>query len=316
MYRISRPFAASFAAVSLIAAGFITASAQAEPATTITGHVETTSNAPLRGVIVFAVNGNSRVQFHATDESGDFGTPVIGHLTAGTWTFVFWDTTDKYASVAQENVLLGGGGATVVPDQQLQLGGRVTGKVTAPSGAELKNVPVEGVDPAAFDESDALWNLGVGLASDETDTDGTFDIRSLDVVASQDLFLAFDEESNFRPVGTFSINTEGELVTGMDITNVKVPVSASERGYTSSSRGRASIRATVSASKYGIANPGGKFDIYDGSKKIKSAVGLVNGTRLVSLSGLKKGTHSFRFKYLGAIDTNAKWSSTVHVRVR
>lgn len=320
MPRFSRVIVALFATASLSATGLVMASAQAGPVTTVTGHVTKTGDVPLRGVQVFAVKGSTQVQFHATDENGDFGTPSYGHLSAGTWTFVFYDTTDKYASAAQENVKLKTGANTALPTEQLKLGGRVTGTVTAPSGAELVNVPVMGIDPAAFEESDALWNLGVGMAFDDTDTDGTFDLRSLDVTsASQNVYLAFDEESTFRKAGSFSISSEGDGLDGskvVNVTKVKVPVAVSIKGYKSSSKGKAEVKVSVSSSKYGIANPGGKFNLYDGKKKIKSGVSLVAGKSTVKLTKLKKGTHSFKFTYAGATDTNSKTSKTVKVKVK
>ncbi|MCW2750140.1 MAG: hypothetical protein JWR83_1250 [Aeromicrobium sp.] len=314
MLRSSRVLAALFVAVSLSATGLVTASAQASTATTVSGLVTTTGDVPLRGVQVYAIKGSAEVSFHATDETGAFGTPSFGHLTAGTWTFIFYDTTDKYASAGVAHVLVGGA-ATVLPTEKLKLGGRVTGTVTAPSGAPLVNVSVLGIDPAAFEESDALAGFGVGFAFDDTDTDGTFDLRSLNVAAGQNVYLAFDEEGTIRKKGAYSINAEGDQVV-VNVPNVKVPVGASIQGIKSSSKGKATVKVTVSASKYGIANPGGKFDLYDGTKKIRSAVSLVGGKSTVSLSHLKKGTHSFKFKYLGFTDTNAKTSKTVKVAVK
>jgi hypothetical protein len=320
MSRTTRVLAALFAAFALSAAGLVMASAQATTApTTISGHVRTTGDLPVRGVIVYAIKGSTVVQFHATDENGDFGTPSAGHLTGGVWTFVFWDTTDKYASTAQENVSLANGANPALPVETLDLGGRVVGKVTARSGAELVNVPVMAIDQAAEEESDALWNFGVGLAFDDTDTDGTFDLRSLDVSGSQSLVLNFDEESTFRDAGSFSIDSEGDGLDGskvVNVTGVRIPVATSVHGSTSSSKGKASVRLTVSGKKYGIADPHGTFDIYDGSKRIKAGYGLTRGTRTIALSHLKKGTHTFYFSYHGGQDTTSKHSSKFKVKVK
>jgi hypothetical protein len=315
MLRSTRVLAALLAAFALSAAGLVMASAQATTATTITGHVETTANADLGGVIVFAVKGTTVVQYHATDSSGDFSTPSFGHLTGGSWTFVFWDTSDKYATAVQEDVLVTDAAANVLPNQQLELGRGVTGSVTAPSGAQLKSVTVYAVSDAAFDESGSLFNLGVGNSYDDTDTDGTFDIRGLG--ASHDtLFLAFDEESSFRTKQEVDIVSPGDVLAGTNITNVKVPVAISVHGTASSSKGKASVKLTVSGKKYGIADPHGTFDIYDGTKKLKSGLSLTGGTRTVSLSGLKKGTNTFYFKYHGGQDTVSKNSAKFKVKVK
>src|SRR4051794_9675896 len=75
MLRTARARTALVVALALCAAGLVIGPAQASTVTTVTGHVETTTSAPLRGVIVYAFSGSTIVQFHGTDENGDIGTP-------------------------------------------------------------------------------------------------------------------------------------------------------------------------------------------------------------------------------------------------
>lgn len=313
MSRFARLLTALIAAFAFTATGLVINSAQALIRTTISGKVVNSDGNPVRGISVLAANfdelgGNEGLVFlYATDTDGTYSGSSFGRLAPGTWTLLFQDSAGRYVGSTRQETLVAGDNP--LSDTALQLGGTVSGTVTSPSGIELKGVSIYGDDPTADSQSFFYPNYG------DSDVDGSYEVRGM-AVGDHRIHASFDEEAGVRRGAAYTIAAEGAQVGPVDVTNVKVPVTASLRG-SSPSVGKLTFTATVSGTKYGVTNPGGRFDLYDGSTKILAGASLfTGGTRTVTLSRLRKGTHSFKIRYLGFTDTTAKTSKPVSVYIK
>jgi hypothetical protein len=317
MPRHLRLLAALVAAFALAAAGLVTTSAQAATAVTVSGRVLDADGVGVRGLTVVAQHGDEDFAYvGVTRNGGLFSSVADDELTAGTWTLAVIDdaASPEYALTTKQATLVAG--ANAVGDIVVPVASQAEGSVIAPSGRKLSNVdvislPGDGTLPEEEPEDPFFWDkLGFGV----TDTAGAYRIRGLGV-GQHTAFAVFEEDEDLPSRhATFTVATPGQTVTGVDLTGIKVPPSVRLKG-SSPAKGKAKLLLTVSAARYGITNPGGRFDLYLGSKKIRSAVGFTNGSRTVNLIGLGKGKRTFRFKYLGSTDTRPKWSSRITVTI-
>ncbi len=311
MRRLSRLFVVLVATLSLAAAGFVLTSAQAADNASIEGKVVDANGTPLRGITVFGFpkSDAENVIYLTTNSQGEFASWHSESFTTGAYELLFSDGAHEYA---EENVDVSlHAGSNSVPTVTMQLGGRASGSVTSVSGKPIRNMTVSasnlGEASAATDDQD-------GGGFDRTDADGRFEFVTMEVGEYEVLreFLPEDEDSGV----SFEITAPGEVVaTPLAFTNVRVAARKSLKA-SSPSRHRATIKVAVSATSYGIPASGGKVDVYDGSKKIKSAVSLTGNLRTVNVSGLKSGRHVFRFRYLGGVDVLSGWSSRVAVTIK
>ena len=317
MPRHLRLLAALVAAFALAAAGLVTTSAQAATAVTVSGRVVDADGVGVRGLGVVAQKGDEEYAYVGMTRNGGLFSSVDGEeLTPGTWTLAVIDdpTTPEYALTTKQVTVVAG--ANALGDIVVPAASQAEGAVKAPSGRKLSNVtvlsfPGDGTLPEEEPEDPFFWDR-MGYA--ETGTTGDFRIRGLGV-GEHTAFAVFEEDEDLSSQHTtFTVATPGQTVTGVDLTGIKVPPTVRLKG-TSPAKGKAKLVLTVSAARYGITNPGGRFDLYLGSKKIRSAVGFTNGTRTVNLIGLGKGKRTFRFKYLGSTDTRPKWSSRITVTI-
>jgi len=315
MSRHLRLLAALVAAFALAAAGLVTASAQAATTATASGRVVDTEGVGVRGLSVVAYKGDDDFAYLGTTRNGGlFSSGSDSDLTAGTWTIEISDDDEnsEYATTTKQVTIVAG--ANALGDIVVQQASHAEGSVTAPSGRKLKNVEVlslpgdgtfpEDPDPSFFDQ----------IQFAVTGLDGGFRLSGL-AVGQHTAFAVFEEDvaPPTRHV-TFDVATPGQTVTGVNLTKIKVYPSARIKG-TSPAKGKATLTLSVSAARYGIPNAGGRFDLYLGTKKIRSAVGFTNGSRTVHLVGVGKGKRTFKFKYLGSTDTRQKWSNKITVTI-
>lgn len=326
-------------AVAMGMTGLVTASASAQAAvkTTVSGKVvDATTGLPLRGIEVYAINVDDFEEgedsdddyfyenegfalLYATDSDGEFSGRANGRLAPGTWVFGFEDSNGSYVSTSQE-VTLTEGANTLPEDITMTKGGTVQGSITAPSGLELKGVGVWAYDPSDWDEEeewdeDGEWvaDLFYELPIGDTDRDGTYELRG--IPAGEYVLGAGFEEGKMPEPAPFSI-AGPEDVAEVNLENVQAPVDTHISGRTSSNKGRAGVSFRVDASRYGVDLAGGTVRLKDGSKTIKSAA-KIDGNRIsFKLGGLKKGTHTFRVKYLGGVDTQPARTISVKVKVK
>jgi hypothetical protein len=283
----------------------------------ISGRVVDADGVSVRGLGLFAYKGEDDFAYlGSTRNGGLFSSTGEDELTAGTWTLVVSDDADnpEYATTVKQITLVAG--ANAIGDVTVALGSNAEGSVTAPSGKQLRNVTVVSLpgDGSFPEEDDPVFFDGIGFAL--TNANGSFRIPGL-AVGQHTAFAAFEEDDELpsRHV-TFTVASPGQTVTGVNLTNIKVYPSIVRIKGSSPGKRKAKLTLTVSAARYGIANAGGRFDLYLGSKKIRSAVGFSNGSRTVNLTGLGKGKRTFRFKYLGSTDTRAKWSNRITVTIK
>lgn len=316
MTRHLRLLAALVAAFALAAAGLVTTSAQAATTMSVSGRVVDTNGVGVRGLSVSAYRGEEEyADLGTTRTGGTFSSTGWGDLTPGTWTLVVsdYDENPEYATTTKSVTLVAGPNA--LGDIVVQPSSYAEGTVSAPSGRKLSNVevlalPGDGTFPEEPDES---YFDKIGFAA--TNDSGAFRMPGLSV-GQYTAFALFEEEEELPTDGvSFTVATAGQTVTGVNLTNVKVYPSVELKG-SSPGKGKATLQLTVDAEYYGIANPGGRFDLYLGSKKIRSAVGFTNGSRTVNLTGLGKGKRTFKFEYLGSTDTKPVWSSKITVKVK
>jgi len=316
MSRHLRLLAALVAAFALAAAGLVTTSAQAATTVSVSGRVVDANGVGIRGLSISAERGDEDyADLGLTRTGGTFNVTGYGDLTPGTWTIVVSDddANPEYSTTFKSVTLVAG--ANALGDIQVQLSSTAEGSVTAPSGRKLSNVevialPGDGTFPDEPDPS-FFYSLGFG----QTDTSGAFRMTGLSV-GHYTAFSVFEEDQELPTHHvSFDVATPGQTVTGVNLTGIKVPPSVRING-TSPAKGKATLTLTVSAAQYGIANAGGRFDLYLGSKKIRSAVGFTNGSRTVHLIGLAAGKRTFKFKYLGSTDTRSAWSNKITVTVR
>lgn len=314
------------AAMSL--AGLAVTSAQAAVATTLSGTViDANTEAPLRGISVFAVNvdelddtgdgaydENEGFAFlFATNSDGEFSGRANGRLAPGTWVLGFQDTNGSYVATSEVVTLTEGANALPSPIQ-MSKGGTVSGVVTAPSGAQLKGVDVFAYDPDEVEPEEGDYaGLFADLPFSDTDRDGSYELRGIPA-GSYELQAAFEDGYQPEPV-PFTISGP-EDATEADVTDVQVPVETHISGRTSSSKGRAGVSFRVDAAQFGIDEAGGTIRLKDGSKTLKSAAALSGNRISINLGGLKKGTHTFHVKYLGGVDTQVARTVSVSVKVK
>jgi hypothetical protein len=317
MPRHLRLLAALVAAFALAAAGLVTTSAQAATTPTVSGRVVDADGVGVRGLTVVAYNGDEDFAYVGTTRNGGlFSSSTDSELTTGSWTLVVTDDDEnpEYALTSKPVTVVAG--ANALGDVVVPLASKAEGSVTAPSGRKLSNVTVLSLPgDGSFPEEepdDPLFFEKIGFAV--SDTAGSFRIPGLSV-GQHTAFAVFEEDENLPSQhATFTVATPGETVTGVNLTDIKVFPSVRLRG-SSPAKGKAKLVLTVSAARYGIANAGGRFDLYLGAKKIRSAVGFTNGSRTVNLIGLGKGKRTFRFKYLGSTDTRPMWSKRITVTI-
>jgi hypothetical protein len=323
MSRHLRLLAAFVAAFALAAAGLVTTSAQAATTVSVSGRVVDNQGVGIRGLSLEAYTGDGEDEgdyayLGTTRTGGTFSTSAYGDLRPGTWTLTVSDDDDnpEYATTTKEVTLVAG--ANALGDIVAQPTSYAEGSVTAPSGRKLKNVtviafPGDGSFPDE-DEDDPTFFDNIGFA--ETDETGGFRMSGLGV-GPYTAFPVFGEETALPGRrASFTVDTAGQTVTGVDLTKVKVYPSTVHIAGTSPGKGKATLNLKVSALYYGIPNVGGRFDLYLGTKKIRSAVGFTNGKRTVNLTGLGKGKRTFRFKYLGSTDARMKWSNKITVTIK
>ncbi|MEV7398467.1 hypothetical protein [Aeromicrobium sp. NPDC092404] len=321
MTRHLRLLAALVAAFALAAAGLVTTSAQAAVAVSVSGRVVDSDGVGVRGLTLEAHIGDGEDEddyayLGSTRTGGTFSTTAYGDLRPGTWTLTVSDDDDnpEYATTSKQITLVAG--ANALGDIVVQPTSYAEGSVTAPSGRKLKNVSVLALpgDGTFPDEEDPTFFENIGFA--ETDETGGFRMAGLGV-GPYTAFPIF--EYDVAPSGrraSFIVETAGQTVTGVNLTKIKVYPSTVHIAGTSPAKGKATLNLKVSALYYGITNPGGRFDLYLGTKKIRSAVGFTAGKRTVNLTGLGKGKRTFRFKYLGSTDTRQKWSNKITVTIK
>jgi len=318
MTRHLRLLAALVAAFALAAAGLVTTSAQAATTISVSGRVVDANGAGVRGLSVTAFSGDEDwADLGYTRTGGTFSSTGYGDLRPGTWTIVVSDDDEnpEYATTTKDVTLVAG--ANPVGDIVAPLASNAEGTVTAPSGRKLSNVTVLALpgDGSIPDEGseDPFFFDSIGFA--ETNDVGAFRMPGLSV-GQYTAFAVFEDDVEL-PANkkTFTVATPGQTVTGVNLTNVKVYPSVTLKG-SSPGKGKAKLVLSVSAAQYGIANAGGRFDLYLGSKKIRSAVGFTDGSRTVNLTGLGKGKKTFRFEYLGSTDTHPAWSKKITVTVK
>lgn len=290
--------------------------------TTVTGTVLGIDGNPVRGVAVLGINLGDKaddgiVEFSATGADGTFSRARNGQLSAGQWVFIFQDSSDEYAAMVSDQTIVSGANTLDAP-VQLQEGASIAGRVTAVSGAELKNIDVhfynqalEVEDPSTFDPSLLFGGTGDNLS----DVDGTYDVRPL-VPGAYNMGISFGYEDDFQPVRQVSITAPGQALTQQNISNVRVPVATKIKAKASKSKGKATVSALVDASYFGIDSPGGQVKIYDGSKRLTTKTLSTTGKVSVSLSKLKKGKHKLHFKFSGATDTLGAKSRTAKITIK
>lgn len=310
MSRRIRLLAALVSVLALTATGFVATSAQAASVATLSGRVVDAANEPVRGLTVFGIHvtrddDQGTFFFATTNSAGRFATSKHDRLRPGSWEFTVFDQAGDYAQRSIERKLASG--TNVIPDVAVQLGGHASGTVTAPSGKRLKNVDIY-AENTESDEDDL-----VGSAYDTTGSNGAFQLDGLQV-GTYGVYSGFEPEDTDATV-SFEITAPGQTVTGVKLANVRVFPKLKLTG-TSPGKRKARLKLSVSAARYGIANAGGRFDLYLGTKKIRSAVGFSKGKRTVNLAGIGKGKRTFRFKYLGSTDTRSQWSKKVKVTIR
>ncbi len=303
MLRPSRALLAILAPLVLVVGGVAAPAALAATPTTVSGTVvDDATGEPIRGVQVWVTaNGSKYDYLGGTNSEGEYKSPHGMSHTAGLTNIVFVDSANHFASDYLEGVTLATGENNAITEMRLEPGATVTGTITAPSGALLKNVKL-----VLADNDDPIDPDYVEVTTAE---DGTYEAKPLGS-GDFEVLLPINNYSSSRSV---AISGDG-VIPDQDVIT-KVPVSASFTG-SSPSKKKATLKVSVSAATYGITNPGGKVTVYDGSKAIKSNVPLVGGKATISLSGLKKGTHKFKVKYLGATDTVAKFTSVRSVKVK
>ena len=318
MRRHLRLFAALLAAFALASAGLVTTSVQAATTTSVSGRVVDANGAGVRGLSITAYSGEEDwADLGYTRTGGTFSSSGYGDLGPGTWTIVVSDDDEnpEYAMATKDVTLVAG--ANPVGDIVVGLSSNAEGSVSAPSGRKLSNVtvlalPGDGTFPEEGPEDPYFFDR-IGFA--ETNATGAFRMPGLSV-GQYTAFALFEEDEELPTNGTaFTVATAGQTVKGVNLTGVKVYPSVKLKG-SSPGKGKAKLDLTVSAAHYGIANPGGRFDLYLGSKKIRSAVGFTAGSRTVNLTGLGKGKRTFRFEYLGSTDTQPVWSKKVNVTIK
>jgi hypothetical protein len=316
MTRHLRLLAALVAAFALATAGLVTTSAQAATAISVSGRVVDANGAGVRGLTVTAERGEEEYAYLGiTRTGGSFSSSGYGDLAPGTWTLVVSDDDEnpEYATTTKTVNLVAG--ANALGDIAVALTSNAEGTVTAPSGRKLSNVEVLALpgDGSFPENPDDSFFDGIGFAV--TGDAGAFHMPGLSV-GPYTAYAVFEEDEELPSTGvSFTVASAGQTVKGVNLTGVKVFPYVELKG-SSPGKGKATLQLSVDAEEYGIANPGGRFDLYLGSKKIRSAVGFTDGSRTVNLTGLGKGKRTFKFEYLGSTDTQPVWSSKITVKVK
>ena len=292
--------------VALASTGLVTASAQAATATRVTGKVVDADGNPIRGITVlgFPRGDSSDVIYASTNSAGVFTTGHNERFSTGEFELAYFDAGKDYAGTSVDVVLHAG--TNTLPDVTLQLGAKVTGTITSPSGHALRNIDLRA------EETSGQSDDPTGAGYDTTGSTGYFELAPLPV-GEYDLYTGFEPEDS-DGTDSFVVTTPGEALQ-VDLANVRVDPRFTLKA-TSSSKGRATVKLGISAAYYGLPALGGTFDLYDGSKRIKRDVYLKSGARTISLSGLSTVKHTFRVRYLGSTDVLASWSPKVSVTVK
>jgi type 1 fimbria pilin len=292
MSRALRALLLVLAPLVLVVGGVAAPTAFAASTATVSGKVVDGGGLPIRGVQVWVTTGGDDYEYlGGTDELGQYSSPHgVTHQT-GANNLVFIDSARRYASDFRPTTFVSG--ANAVADFVMKPGATVTGTIKAPSGALLKNVGVVLADNDSAIDPD--------YAQDYTTADGVYVAKPLGT-GSFDVLLSLNGYSSSRRVVAIP---DANQIDNQDVVT-RVPVKLSFTA-TSPSRHRATLKVSVSAAQYGLAGPGGKVRVYDGTRIVRSGVTLSStGKATISLSSLKSGRHTFKVSFLGATDTLPK----------
>lgn len=307
MSRPARLLAGPLAGVALVAGGLAAAPVQAEPGPSITTvHIENAAHQPVTGLDIAAQQDDYTPEgFTETSTPGEYEAI---NLYPGDWTLWTYDDdpVQPYLDAEASFTVNEEGDGQELETITLQVGAVVTGKVTAPSGHAVRSVLVQ-VEPVKAQEGN--WG-----GDAEVNSKGVFRVLRLKAGTYRISYIVAYEYKT-RVVTSKVTIAAGQVLTGRNITKVKVPAALSVSGK-SAKKKTATLKVKVKAARalYGITDPGGTVRIKQGSKILKSKVSIKKGVATIKLSKLKKGKRTFTVSYTGGDLNNISKKVTVKVK--
>lgn len=241
------------------------------------------------------------------DDSSDlYDNGAAWEVTASDYSEERFAAGTQYADMT-ENYSLGTGGSNPMTFT-MQPGNKITGKVTAPSGKAVKNVLV-----FAFTDPDGSFS---GL--NRTASNGTFKVSGLGLGTFRlTAGTKADEIGNFGSATTATrpnFTDYGQTAANTNITNWKVSCSTSF-SVSSPKKGAARFTVKSTASSMGIAQPGGKVVIKNGSRTVKSISWSKKSGYSTTVTGQSKGKKvTYKAYYTGGDCLG--WSSSKSVTIK
>lgn len=289
--------------MALLLVGLSLSPASATEHVTVSGTVENAAGAPLADIDLILYNDSAVVSLKA-DAEGVFSLDDESDLSPGTWTLNAYDPSGKYVESNVGGKVLSSG-ANDLGRTILQLGSTIKGTVKSPSGKKLKNV---GLIAKVVGGTQARRAIA--------DKNGAFSLTGLDApfTYTVDVWFISALLKTQKTNRTVNVPRHGMTVSGINITKIKVDPYPTLNGK-STAKKKATLSFAIQTSYWGIADPSGKATVYQGNKKLKTFT-IKKGKGSVTLTGQKKGKHTYKVVYPGSIDISKVTSYPVTVTVR